>query len=160
MTLEPAGSPRLAALSRLAASEPVHDATHPDRSVPMSTLPSAPLARDIAACADCRARLSSHEAMELCGQHEAVWRFEQVVGARAEPMAGDVGALVRQVLLSGERAPELLDAFRRQAVALGAVWQAHRLGAARLPDEVAASVREALDVQPDFLGGRPTARSA
>lgn len=161
MCLEPAGSPRLAVLARLAAERPAPGPTPSHRaSRSMSALPSAPLARDIARCADCRARVSAGGTSSLCVRHEALWRFEQAVAASPEPMAGDVGPLIQEVLSTGDRGSDLLDAFRRQASALNLVWEAHQRGAARLPDEVADTVRAAREGGPHFLAGSPVSRTA
>lgn len=160
MSLEPSSSPRLATLARLAAAERL-TAYHPHSGTThMTVLPSSPLAADIASCQDCRTRVGPSGTPSLCGRHEARWRFEQEVGRSREPMAGDVGALLREVLQTGDRAGDLLDALRRQASALNTVWEAHLRGAACLPDEVAELVRVARERGPDFLGGRPAARSA
>jgi hypothetical protein len=161
MCLEPVSSPRLAMLSRLAAAEAAsHDVSPPSFSASMTVLPSSPLARDVAACPDCHARVTAAGVSSLCQRHEAVWMFEQAVGASAEPLAGDVGPLLQQVLTTGERGRDLLDAFRRQASALNLVWEAHVRGAARLPEEVAELVRSARERAPDLLAGRPVPRSA
>jgi hypothetical protein len=161
MSLEPARSPRLATLARLAAAEAVSHHGNPlARSAAMTVLPSTPLARDVAACPDCHARVTPAGVGSLCARHEAVWRFEQAVGVFPEPMAGDVGPLLRDVLSTGDRSRDLLDAFRRQASALNLVWEAHLRGATRLPEEVADLVRTARERAPDFLAGRPVTRSA
>ena len=52
--------------------------------------------------------------------------------------------MMRRAMASDELGTELLAAFRRQARALDAVWEAYRRGAAQLPDGVAASVERAL----------------
>ena len=51
---------------------------------------------------------------------------------------------------------EILAAFRQQARALDAVWEAYRRGAAQLPDGVASGVERALVKVPRILGGAPT----
>ena len=159
MSLEPQSSPRLATLARLAAAEHVTSQPH-SRPTRMTVLPSAPLAVDVAACPDCRARATAAGTSSLCPRHEAVWRFEQEVGLPREPMADDVGSLLREVLSTGDRGGDLLSAVRRQASALNTVWEAHVRGAVRLPEEVAEMVRAAREAAPDFLAGRPVARSA
>jgi hypothetical protein len=63
--------------------------------------------------------------------------------------------LMRRAMASDEIGTELLTAFRRQARALDAVWEAYRRGAAQLPDGVAASVERALVKVPRILGGAP-----
>lgn len=161
MSLEPSNSPRLATLAQLAAADRATTAYHPYSSpTRMTVLPSSPLAAAVAVCAGCHEQVTARGATSLCPEHEAVWRFEQAVGASAAPLAGDVGALLREVLSTGERGSDLLAAFRRQAAALNMVWEAHLRGAARLPEEVADLVRGAREGAPDFLAGRPTARTA
>ena len=61
--------------------------------------------------------------------------------------------LMRRAMSSGELGTELLSAFRRQARALDAVWEAYRRGAAQLPDSVAANVERALVKVPRIIGG-------
>jgi len=148
MCLEPLRSPRLATLARLAAAEPILLVDDQDiKPTSMTALPSTPLARAVASCPDCHARVTPAGVRALCDRHEAVWRFEQVVGAAAAPMAEDVGR-------------ELMDAFRRQASALNMVWEAHLRGAVRLPEEVTELVRAARERAPDFLAGSPLTRTA
>ncbi len=161
MSLEPASSPRLRTLERLAAAEYLSTPSHPHlRHTGMTVLPSTPLAADVASCDACHARVTPAGTTSLCVRHEAVWRFEREVAVSSAPMAGDVAPLLHEVLTTGERGSDLLDAFRRQASALNTVWEAHLRGAARLPEEVADLVRGAREGAPDFLAGRPTARTA
>ena len=63
--------------------------------------------------------------------------------------------LMRRAMASGEMGTELLAAFRRQARALDAVWEAYRRGAADLPDGVASSVERALIKVPRIISGPP-----
>ena len=66
---------------------------------------------------------------------------------------------MRRAMASGELGTELLTAFRRQARALDAVWEAYRRGAAQLPDGVADTVERALVKVPRIIGGAPARKT-
>jgi hypothetical protein len=90
MSIEPATSPRLARARRAAEAEP---------GDPPSPLPSIPLACDVAACPDCRARAEAVR-LELCSTHEALWRFEQALAAPPARVAPEVGRVLRLVMVA------------------------------------------------------------
>jgi hypothetical protein len=93
----------------------------------------------------------------LCDVHRARYNLE-VCADRAVLQEGPVehlDDLMRRAMASGDLGTELLVAFRRQARALDAVWEAYRRGAAQLPDGVASSVERALVKVPRILGGAP-----
>lgn len=128
-------------------------------SEPMSFLPSVALRNAIAACDTCRsAGLAPIDRSELCPEHRSRYNLE-VCADRAALQEGPIDhldELMRRAMASGELGTELLVAFRRQARALDAVWEAYRRGAAQLPDGVAASVERALVKVPRILGGAPS----
>ena len=127
-------------------------------SAPMSFVPSVGLRNMIAACETCRADGSTPVNRSLlCDMHRARYNLE-LCADRAALQSGPVehlDELMRRAMASGELGTELLAAFRRQAQALDAVWEAYRRGAAQLPDPVAANVERALVKVPRILGGAP-----
>jgi hypothetical protein len=128
-------------------------------SSPMPFVPSVGLRNVIAGCDTCRSDgIAPIDRTSLCDVHRARFNLE-VCADRAALQEGPVehlDDLMRRAMASGELGTELLAAFRRQAQALDAVWEAYRRGAAQLPDSVAASVERALVKVPRILGGAPT----
>ena len=62
-------------------------------------------------------------------------------------------SLVRRALSTEDGGTQLLAAYERQVRALDMVWEAHRLGAVKLPEAVAEKVEQARVAQPRFLRG-------
>jgi hypothetical protein len=129
------------------------------QSSPMPFAPSTALRNAIAGCDACRSDgIAPIERESLCDHHRARVNLE-ICADRSVLQDGPVehlDDLMRRAMASGELGTELLTAFRRQARALDAVWEAYRRGAAQLPDGVAASVELALVKVPRILGGAPT----
>jgi hypothetical protein len=127
-------------------------------SSPMPFAPSAGLRNVIAGCDACRSDgITPIDRSSLCEVHRPRYNLE-VCADRAALQEGPVehlDDLMRRAMASGELGTELLAAFRRQARALDAVWEAYRRGAAQLPDSVASSVERALVKVPRILGGAP-----
>ena len=128
------------------------------QSAPMSFAPSVGLRNIIAACDACRSDGSSPiDRSTLCDGHRARYNLEICADRAAleEGPAEHLDDLMRRAMASGELGTELFAAFRRQAQALDAVWEAYRRGAAHLPDAVATSVERAVVKVPRILGGAP-----
>ncbi len=124
----------------------------------MSFQPTISLRNVIALCETCRSDGTSPiDRAMLCDSHRARYNLEICADRAAlqEGPADHLDDLMRRAMASGEIGTELLAAFRRQAQALDAVWEAHRRGAAHLPDAVAANVERALVKVPRILGGAP-----
>jgi hypothetical protein len=128
------------------------------QSSPMPFAPSVALRNAIAGCDACRSNgMAPIDRGSLCDDHRARVNLE-ICADRAVLQEGPVehlDDLMRRAMAAGELGTELLTAFRRQARALDAVWEAYRRGAAQLPDGVAASVELALVKVPRILGGAP-----
>jgi hypothetical protein len=128
------------------------------QSSPMTFVPSVGLRNAIAGCDACRSDGTSPiDRAELCASHRARFNVE-ICADRAALQEGPVDHLddlMRRAMASGEMGTELLTAFRRQARALDAVWEAYRRGAAELPDGVASSVERALIKVPRIISGPP-----
>ena len=127
-------------------------------SSPMPFVTSVGLRNAIAGCDTCRSDgIAPIDRNSLCERHRSRYNVE-VCADRAVLQEGPVehlDDLMRRAMASDELGTELLTAFRRQARALDAVWEAYRRGAAQLPDGVAASVEKALVKVPRILGGAP-----
>lgn len=128
------------------------------QSSPMPFAPTVALRNAIAGCEACRSDgIAPIDRGALCVDHRARLNME-ICADRAALQEGPVehlDDLMRRAMASGELGTELLAAFRRQARALDAVWEAYRRGAAHLPDGVAASVEHAIVKVPRILGGAP-----
>lgn len=128
------------------------------QSSQMPFAPSVALRNAIAGCDACRSDgMAPIDRTQLCVEHRARINVE-ICADRAALQEGPVehlDDLMRRAMASGELGTELLAAFRQQARALDAVWEAYRRGAAHLPDAVAASVELALVKVPRILGGAP-----
>ena len=124
----------------------------------MSFVPSISLRNSIAGCDACGSdAVAPIDRAALCAPHRARYNME-ICSDRAALQEGPVehlDDLMRRAMASGEVGTELLTAFRSQARALDAVWEAYRRGAAQLPDAVASSVERALVKVPRILGGAP-----
>lgn len=125
---------------------------------PMPFVPSVGLRNSIAGCDTCRSDGTNPvDRATLCAPHRARINVE-LCADRAVLEEGPVDHLddlMRRAMASGELGTELLSAFRRQARALDAVWEAYRRGAAQLPDSVAANVERAIVKVPRIIGGAP-----
>ena len=125
---------------------------------PMPFVPSVGLRNAIGGCDACRSDgMSPIDRAELCASHRARFNLEVCADRAAlqEGPAEHLDDLMRRAMAAGEIGTELLTAFRQQARALDAVWEAYRRGAAHLPDGVAAGVERALVKVPRILGGMP-----
>jgi hypothetical protein len=125
---------------------------------PMSFVPTVALRNLIAAGDTCRSDGTTPiDRAMLCDVHRARYNLELCSDRAAlqEGPAEHLDELMRRAMASGEMGTELLAAFRRQAQALDAVWEAYRRGAAHLPDTVAANVERAIVKVPRILGGAP-----
>lgn len=124
----------------------------------MPFVPSVALGNAIANCESCRSDgVPPIDRAALCALHRSRYNVE-ICADRAALQEGPIehlDELMRRAMADGELGTELLAAFRRQARALDAVWEAYRRGAAQLPDGVAATVEHALVKVPRILGGAP-----
>ena len=127
-------------------------------STSMPFQPTISLKNAIASCDTCTSDgVVPIDRTALCATHRARFNLE-VCADRAALQEGPLehlDELMRRAMATGELGTELLTAFRRQARALEAVWEAYRRGAAQLPDGVAADVEGALVKVPRIIGGAP-----
>ncbi len=126
---------------------------------PMPFVASVGLRNAIAGCDACQSDgIAPIDRGELCATHRPRYNLE-VCADRAALQEGPddhLDELMRRAMAGGELGTELLSAFRQQARALDAVWEAYRRGAAQLPDGVASGVERALVKVPRILGGAPS----
>jgi len=128
----------------------------------MPFVPSADLAREIAGCGSCREEGGVSLSRELlCEEHRTRWNLEMCMSEGTRDVASvQLERLMRRALASEEAGTQFLSAFQHQSRALQMVWEAHRRGAALLPESVAAAVEQAkADVPLFLLGGAPLAVS-
>jgi hypothetical protein len=127
-------------------------------SSPMPFVASVGLRNAIAGCEACRSDgIAPIDRSDLCSVHRNRYNLE-ICSDRAALQEGPIehlDDLMRRAMASGDMGTELFAAFRRQARALDAVWEAYRRGAAQLPDGVATTVEAALVKVPRILGGAP-----
>ena len=160
MSLEPYPSARLHLMLASTSDRLLkQELQHVLQNSPMPFVPSVGLRNAIAGCDACRADGSPPiDRTALCAAHRARINVELCADRAAleEGPVDHLDDLMRRAMSSGELGTELLSAFRRQARALDAVWEAYRRGAAQLPDAVAANVERALVKVPRIIGGAAT----
>jgi hypothetical protein len=108
----------------------------------MSFAPSSELSQQIRSCSECEHQEHRVTREGLCEVHRSRWNLELVSN---EPRADDGDAtlttIINGVLADETSSRQLLVALERQLRALHLVWDAHQLGAVRLPEKVAEAVR-------------------
>lgn len=80
-------------------------------------------------------------------------RWDGELADSLEPFAPPLPRVAREMLAEGDAAAQLLATGARQARALQLVVDAHRLGAASLPEDVLRAVQDALLARPIPLQG-------
>ena len=112
--------------------------------IEMPFVPSPELLRQIGACPGCEHQEKRESRAGLCETHRARWNLEV---CSADSVAADGNAELNQImhtLLADENhSRKLLGTLERQMRALHLVWEAHQLGAVRLPERIAEAVRAA-----------------
>ena len=158
MSLEPNAPHRLRLVVRATSDITLRRELQQLLESSMPFVPSVGLRNAIAGCDACRADgIAPIDRLSLCASHRARYNLELCADRAALQEGPDehLDDLMRRAMATGDMGTELLAAFRRQARALDAVWEAYRRGAADLPDGVAASVQRALVNVPRILGGAP-----
>jgi hypothetical protein len=108
----------------------------------MSFAPSSGLLEQIRGCSECEqdARRVTREG--LCETHRSRWNLELCSTERASDEGdADLNRIMASLLADENSGRRLLVALERQLRALTLVWDAHQIGAVRLPDQVAEAVR-------------------
>jgi len=116
--------------------------------IEMPFVPSPELLRQIDACPGCEHQENRQTRAGLCDTHRSRWNLEL---CSADAVAADGNAELNQImqtLLADENhSRKLLGTLERQLRALHLVWEAHQIGAVRLPDRIAEAVRQAANAK-------------
>ena len=108
----------------------------------MSFVPSSVLLEQIRSCTECEHRENRVTRDGLCETHRSRWNLELCsTDAFADEGDSDLNRIMDSVLADEHSGRRLLVALERQLRALHLVWDAHQIGAARLPDQVVEAVR-------------------
>jgi len=112
--------------------------------IEMPFVPSPELVRQIDACPGCEHQVRRETRAGLCESHRARWNLE-VCSADSVAADGDteLNQIMRTLLADDNHSRQLLGTLERQMRALHLVWEAHQLGAVRLPERIAEAVRAA-----------------
>jgi hypothetical protein len=115
----------------------------------MSFAPSSELLHQIRNCPECEPNERRVTRDGLCETHRSRWNLELVSNeSAADEGEKDLNRIMNSVLADENSGRQLLVALERQLRALHLVWDAHQLGAVRLPDQVAEAVRLARQTHP------------
>jgi hypothetical protein len=108
----------------------------------MSFAPSSELLQQIRNCTECEPRERRVTRDGLCEIHRTKWNLELVSKeSRADDGDAALNTIMNGVLADENSGRRLLVALERQLRALHLVWDAHQIGAVRLPEQVAEAVR-------------------
>lgn len=110
----------------------------------MPFVPSPELLRQVSECPGCEQQDGRDSRAGLCESHRARWNLE-VCSSESFTADGDaeLSQLMQMLLADENHGRQLLGALERQLRALHLVWDAHQIGAVRLPDRIAEAVRVA-----------------
>jgi hypothetical protein len=108
----------------------------------MSFAPSSELLQQIRNCTECEHQERRVTRDGLCEIHRSKWNLELVSKeSRADEGDAALTTIMNSVLADENSSRHLLVALERQLRALHLVWDAHQIGAVRLPEQVAEAVR-------------------
>ena len=114
----------------------------------MSFAPSSELLQQVSSCPECEHHERRITREGLCETHRSRWNLELCsTEAFAKDGDADLNQIMTSVLADENSGRRLLVAMERQLRALQLVWDAHQIGAVRLPDQVAEAVRLARQTQ-------------
>jgi hypothetical protein len=121
----------------------------------MSFVPSSELMQQIRSCSECEHRDRRVTRDGLCETHRSHWNLE-LVSKESAAEEGDaaLNSIMASLLADETSGRRLLVTLERQLRALHLVWDAHQLGAVRLPDQVAEAVRLARQANPSRADAR------
>ena len=116
----------------------------------MPFVPSPELLRQISACPGCEQQDGRDSRAGLCENHRARWNMELCASeAFTDDGDAELNQIMQTLLADENQGRQLLGALERQLRALHLVWDAHQLGAVRLPDRIADAVQAARSSVPD-----------
>lgn len=123
----------------------------------MSFVPSSELMQQIRSCLECEHQDRRVTRDGLCEIHRSRWNLELVTReSSADDGDAQLNTIMNSVLADENSSRRLLVTLERQLRALHLVWDAHQIGAVRLPEQVAEAVRLARQANPQ---PRPGARA-
>ena len=127
----------------------------------MSFVPTPELLRQISSCPGCEHHESRVTREGLCETHRSRWNLELCArDSFTDDGDADLNRIMTSVLADENSGRQLLTTLERQLRALHLVWDAHQLGAVRLPDQVVEAVRLARLSQPSTRPGVKSAKRA
>src|SRR3954465_14241507 len=110
----------------------------------MSFVPSSELLHVIDGCSECEHQDGRVTRAGLCETHRSRWNLELCsVNSFTDEGDAELNQIMRTLLADENHSRQLLGALERQLRALQLVWDAHQIGAVRLPDRIAEAVRVA-----------------
>ena len=110
----------------------------------MPFVPSPELLRQINTCSGCEHQDGRVTRDGLCETHRSRWNLELCsVHSFTDDGDAELNQIMRTLLADENHSRQLLGALERQLRALQLVWDAHQIGAVRLPDRIAEVVRQA-----------------
>ena len=110
--------------------------------IEMPFVPSPELLRQIAACSGCVHQDHRTTRDGLCETHRTRWTLEVCsVTSLTDDGDAELDQIMRTLLADENHGRQLLGALERQLRALHLVWEAHQIGAVRLPERIAEAVR-------------------
>jgi hypothetical protein len=119
----------------------------------MSFDPSSELMQQIRSCPECEHQDRRVTRDGLCEIHRSRWNLELVSKASsADEGDADLTRIMTTLLADETSGRRLLVTLERQLRALHLVWDAHQIGAVRLPEQVAEAVRLARQANPQPRG--------
>jgi hypothetical protein len=108
----------------------------------MSFSPSSELLQQIRNCTECEHHERRATRDGLCEFHRSKWNLELVSkDSFADDGDATLNTIMNSVLADENSGRRLLVTLERQLRALHLVWDAHQIGAVRLPEQVAEAVR-------------------
>jgi hypothetical protein len=121
----------------------------------MPFVPSPELLRQINSCAGCEHQDHRMTRDGLCETHRSRWNLELCsVDSFTDDGDAELNQIMRTLLADENHGRQLLGTLERQLRALHLVWDAHQIGAVRLPERIAEVVRLARLGAPASVPGK------
>ncbi len=121
----------------------------------MPFVPSPELLRQINSCPGCEHQDHRVTRDGLCETHRSRWNLELCsVDSFTDDGDAELNRIMRTLLADENHGRQLLGTLERQLRALHLVWDAHQIGAVRLPERIAEVVRLARLGVPTSVPGK------
>lgn len=123
--------------------------------IEMPFVPSPELLRQVNACSGCEHQDHRTTRDGLCETHRSRWNLELCsVNSFTDDGDAELNQIMRTLLADENHGRQLLGTLERQLRALHLVWDAHQIGAVRLPDRIVEAVRLARLGAPASVPGK------